>query len=32
MECALVFHLRGGTIGEVWEHFEDSQAWDAFFT
>jgi ketosteroid isomerase-like protein len=27
----LVFHLRDGQIAEAWEHFEDTQAWDAFF-
>jgi ketosteroid isomerase-like protein len=27
----LVFHLRDGTITEVWEHFADSQTWDEFF-
>ena len=31
MKYARVFHLRAGTSGEVWAHFEDSQAWDEFF-
>ncbi len=29
---ALVFHLHDGRITEAWEHYEDTQAWDDFFT
>lgn len=28
---ALAFHLHGGQVVEVWEHYEDSQAWDEFW-
>jgi uncharacterized protein len=29
---ALVFHMRDGMIVEAWEHYEDSQTWDEFFS
>jgi ketosteroid isomerase-like protein len=28
----LLFHMRDGQVAEAWEHYEDSQAWDEFFS
>ena len=29
---SIVFHLRDGKIAEAWEHYEDTQTWDQFFS
>ncbi len=32
VKVALVFHLQDGLLVEVWEHYEDSQTWDDFWS
>ena len=31
LHTVLLFHLRDGKVAEAWEHYEDSQVWDAFW-